>query len=229
MHLHLLQHHPHLGPARIGDWLTSMGHSFTIFHLYDGELVPRPGDCDALIILDDLEERTSAPWLKAERKLIDQALDGQKPLLGLGSGARCIAAALGAPVGRGTRAEIGWHVVHLADDSPFDLPDDFSALLWHRQVFGLPDDALPLGGTASSPVLGFSWDAGRVVGLACHLHHHSESLQALLSQIPPPEGAEPPLASPSGQDIVDSTQRLDTLAPLLDRLLSQWLRSAPAG
>ena len=82
MHLHLLKHHPDLGPARIGDWLASMGHSFTVFHLYDGELVPRPGDCDALIILDDLEDRDQAPWLKAERKLIDQMLDGHKPLLG---------------------------------------------------------------------------------------------------------------------------------------------------
>lgn len=227
MHLHLLKHHPDLGPARIGDWLASMGHSFTVFHLYDGELVPRPGDCDALIILDDLEDRDQAPWLKAERKLIDQMLDGHKPLLGLGAGARRIAEALDAPVGRGTQAEAGWQTVSLADDSPFDLPDDFPALLWHSQVFGLPDDALPLGGTPTSPVLGFAWDAGRVVGLACHLHHHQESLTAFLETMPLPQGADASPRTQSPETILAEARRLDTLAPLLDRLLSQWLRTAP--
>ncbi|SEN14179.1 hypothetical protein SAMN04487952_110118 [Halomonas caseinilytica] len=40
MHLHLLQHGPHRGPARIADWLDSMGYSHTIFHLHEGELPP---------------------------------------------------------------------------------------------------------------------------------------------------------------------------------------------
>ncbi|MGQ7248857.1 type 1 glutamine amidotransferase [Halomonas sp. V046] len=227
MHLHLLQHRPHQGPARIGDWLSSMGHSFTIFHLYAGELVPRLGDCNALILLDDHEGAADSPWSRAERKLIQQALDGHKPLLGIGVGAQRIAAALDAPVGRGTQAEAGWHAITLADDSPFDLPDDFTALLWHRQVFGLPEDALPLGGSDASPLLGFAWDAGRVVGLGCLLHHHRESLGAHLEGVPLPEGHENSPRVQSQDAILEQHQRLDPLAPLLDRLLSQWLRTAP--
>lgn len=226
MHFHLLQHQPHQGPARIADWLTSMGHSFTIFHLYDGELPPRPADCDALIILDDHESSQDQSWSRAENKLIDQMLDGQKPLLGLGTGALRIAAALGAPVGNGSRAEAGWHKIHLADDSPFDLPDDFTTLLWHRQVFGLPDDALPLGGSESSPVLGYSWDAGRVIGLSCLLHLHGSSLSEYLDDTPLPEGHDTSSAVQSPDAILAEARNLNDQASLLDRVLTQWLDNA---
>ncbi|MDL4861729.1 type 1 glutamine amidotransferase, partial [Halomonas elongata] len=155
MHLHLLQHGPHRGPARIADWLDSMGHSHTVFHLHEGELPPRLADGDALIVLDGPDEGDLDPdatWPRQERKLIEQALNGQKPLLGLGHGARRIAEALGAMVSRGTYAESGWHTIDLAPDSPFDLPERFEAFMWHRDIFALPDDAQPLGGSEASPM-----------------------------------------------------------------------------
>jgi len=72
MHIHLLQHGPDHGPARLTDWLTSMGHSYTVFHLYAGELTPRPNESDALIVLDGPETLLSQPpaWFKAEDKLV---------------------------------------------------------------------------------------------------------------------------------------------------------------
>ena len=81
MHVHLLQHAPHQGPARLADWLTSMGHSHTVFHLDAGELPPKPGDGDALVLLDGPEgplDETRQPWLRRERKLVERALDDLK-------------------------------------------------------------------------------------------------------------------------------------------------------
>ncbi|UYG07496.1 type 1 glutamine amidotransferase [Halomonas sp. M4R1S46] len=229
MHFHLLQHSPHHGPARIGDWLDSMGHSHTVFHLDQGELPPRLADGDALIVLDGPEDGTPPPdWERRERKLIDQALDGRKPLLGIGYGARLIAEALGATVARGTYAETGWHRVVQAPESPFDLPDHFDAFMWHREVFALPEDALPLGGSQASPLQGFTWDGGRVVGLLCHLEATLESVTAMLDHLPRPSGDD---TSPHHQDreaMLTDPRRFDRLAPLLDRLLSQWLRARPA-
>jgi len=230
MHFHLLQHDPRYGPARIADWLTSMGHSHTVFHLHAGDLPPRLADSDALIVLDGpmgTHEDTDHPWLKRERKLIARALDGSKPLLGIGLGARLIADELGASVGRGTQAEIGWHPIDLAPDSPFDLPERFTAFMWHRDVFALPDDALPLGSSAVSPVQGFAWDGGRVVGLLCHLEATHDSLVALL-EAPWPPGAAAGSHAPSRAALLDDPRRFDQLAPLLDRLLSQWLSRGSA-
>ena len=229
MHVHLLQHSPHQGPARIADWLASMGHSFTVFHLDAGELPPRLADGDALIVLDGPEGNLDAgqcPWLRGERKLIHRALDANKPLLGIGFGARLIAEALGAIVARGTVAETGWHQVDLAPLSPVDLPDTFEAFMWHREVFALPDYALALGRSEASPLQGFTWDDGRVVALLCHLEATPDSVRAPLDHQAPPLGNE---TSPHAQDratILEDPRRFDRLPPLLDRLLSQWLRSA---
>lgn len=203
-----------------------MGHSHTIFHLDEGELPPRLADGDALIVLDGPEgsvDNDRAPWLKGERKLVNRALDGNKPLLGIGFGARLIAEALGAAVGRGTMAETGWHRVDLAPLSLVDLPDTFEAFMWHREVFALPDYALALGRSEASPLQGFTWDDGRVVALLCHLEATAASVTALLDHQPPPAGSETSPHAQSRAAMLDDPRRFDRLAPLLDRVLSQWL------
>lgn len=229
MHLHLLQHSPHQGPARLADWLSSMGHSHTVFHLDAGETPPRLADCDALVLLDGPvgpPDPDACPWLPRERKLVERALDSRKPLLGIGFGARLIAESLGAVVGHGTFAETGWHRVTLAPESPLDLPEQFDAFMWHREVFALPADAQPLGGSEASPLQGFSWDAGRVVGLLCHLEATPESVAALLAHGAQPEGSDRSPHAQSPEAMLADPQRFVHLAPLLDRVLSQWLRQA---
>ncbi|HBP78686.1 MAG TPA: glutamine amidotransferase [Halomonas sp.] len=230
MHIHLLQHGPDHGPARLTDWLESMGHSYTVFHLYAGELTPRPGECDALIVLDGPEALLSEPpaWHKAERKLINRYLDGQKPILGIGLGALWIAEALEAVVAPGTSPETGWHTVTLASESTFDLPEQFEAFMWHRLVFSLPDGALPLGGSAASPLQGFSWDAGRVAGLLCHFETTQASVAPLLNANERPTAKSPSSGHfvQTDEQILEDPTRFQRLAPLLDRVMTQWLKRA---
>nr|WP_298057675.1 type 1 glutamine amidotransferase [uncultured Halomonas sp.] len=229
MHIHLLQHGPDHGPARLTEWLTSMGHSYTVFHLYAGELTPRPNEADALIVLDGPEGfiSQSPAWFKAEDKLINRYLDGQKPLLGVGIGAHWIAQALGAVVAPGTYTETGWHTVTLAPQSSLDLPETFTAFMWHRYVFSLPEDALPLGGSEAAPLQGFAWDRGRVIGLLCHLEATAASVEQLLGASERPS-ASPPYATRYIQDdaqILEDPNRFIHLAPLLDRVMTQWLKA----
>ncbi|BCB09235.1 amidotransferase [Vreelandella venusta] len=230
MHIHLLQHGPDHGPARLTDWLESMGHSYTVFHLYAGELTPRPGECDALIILDGPERLVNDPpdWFKAERKLINRYLDGQKPLLGIGLGALWIAEALDAVIAPGTYPEIGWHQITLAPESTFDLPEQFEAFMRHRLVFSLPESALPLGGSVAAPLQGFSWDAGRVVGLLCHFEATASSVSPLLNadEWPQPKTAAAGRFIQTSEQILEDAGRFHQLAPLLDRVMTQWLKAA---
>ncbi|GAA0581956.1 type 1 glutamine amidotransferase [Halomonas salifodinae] len=224
MHIYFLQHHASLGPARLKDWLDGMGHSHNVCHL--DEAPPRLADCDALILLDG-PQAEDAPELARERKLVERALKGGKPLLGLGLGARLIAQALGATVSRGTCPEVGWHALRLAPESPFDLPERFEAFLWQSRIFGLPEEALPLGGTAAGPVQGFAWDAGRVIALQCHLESTAESAATMLALSPtafaPASGPSTHLQVPA--EILAEPRRFDRQAALLDRLLAQWLRA----
>ncbi|MCI0508992.1 GMP synthase-like glutamine amidotransferase [Chromohalobacter marismortui] len=230
MHIYFLQHADYLGPARFADWLTGMGHSHNTCHLYADETLPRFDDLDALIVLDapfGLHEDAAPMWLKRERKLIVRMLKSGKPLLGVGVGAQLIAEALGAIVSRGTYAERGWQPVTLADESPFDLPERFEAFTWHHDVFGLPDEALPLGGSTASPLQGFAWDGGRVVALQCHLEATAASVSALYDHLDAfgarLKAAEGPYLQPR-ETVMEEPRRFDRLAALLDRVMLDWLR-----
>lgn len=229
MHIYFLQHSPTLGAARIEDWLAAMGHSHNRCLLYANESPPRLEDCDGLILLDgprDIDDEAVLDWLRREKKLLNRALKSGKPVLGLGFGARLIAEALGAIVSPGVYPEIGWQTVQLAPDSPFDLPERFETLLWHRDIFGLPEDALPLGGSDTSPLLGFSWDAGRVIALQCHLEATAQSASAMLALTSLDETPSPHVQPDAA--ILEDPKRFDRQAPLLDRLLMQWLASVTA-
>ncbi|WP_136066445.1 type 1 glutamine amidotransferase [Modicisalibacter radicis] len=227
MHIYFLQHAAHYGPARFADWLVGMGHSHNTSHLYAGEMPPRLEDCDALIVLDgpQAHDATQAhPWLRRENKLLMRALKSGKPVLGVGLGAQLIAVQLGAIVSRGTYAETGWHPVTLAPESPFDLPETFDAFHWHRTIFGLPDDALPLGASAASPVQGFAWDGGRVVGLQCHLQATRDSVSALLDAHGDSLDGDGPYVQ-DAETILADPRRFDRLAALLDRVMMRWVAS----
>ena len=232
MHIYFLQHAEGLGPARFADWLDSMGHSHNTCHLHAGEAPPRLEDCDALVLLDGdlaIDDTATHPWLGREKKLLTRALKSGKPVLGVGLGARLIAEGLGAIVSRGTYPALGWQRIALAPQSPFDLPETFEAFSWHRDIFGLPDGALPLGGSEASPLQGFAWDRGRVVALQCHLEATEAGIAALLAHLEAQaitgagvlEG--PHVQAPEA--ILADTRRLDHQAALLDRLLVQWLGS----
>ena len=230
MHIYFLHHADHLGPARLADWLTGMGHSYNGCLLHRGEAPPRLEDCDALIVLDaplDLNA-TDASWLGRERKLIQRALKSGKPLLGIGFGAGLIAEGLGAIVSPGTYPELGFHRITLAADSPFDLPEQFEAFMCHRNIFGLPEGALPLGASAASPVQGFSWDAGRVVALQCHLEATETSTRSYLQEPSTSMAAADQRFIQSSAEILADPRRFDQLASLLDRVLLGWLRSVPS-
>ncbi len=227
MHIYFLQHADHYGPARFADWLDGMGHSHNTSHLYAGEMPPRLEDCDALIVLDGPQAHDATndrPWLKRENKLLRRALKSAKPVLGVGLGAQLLAAQLGAIVSRGTYTETGWHPITLAPQSPFDLPETFEAFHWHRAIFGLPDDALPLGASAASPVQGFAWDAGRVVGLQCHLEATRDSVAALLADTGDWLDGGGPYVQDAATILADP-RRFDRLAALLDRVMMRWVAS----
>lgn len=220
MHIYFLQHSSLLGPGRLADWLTGMGHSYNHCRLDEGELPPPLDHCDALIVLDALEPPETS-LLKRERKLVERTLKSNKPLFGIGFGAGLIAEALGAIVSPAVEPEVGWQHVTLADASPFDLPERFEALLWHQDIFGLPDDTLPLGSTPAGPVQGFSWDLGRVVAMQCHLELTAADVRALCEQVLPAIDAGPHVQS--SDIILAEPKRFDRQAALLDRIVTQWL------
>ncbi|WP_106475851.1 type 1 glutamine amidotransferase [Phytohalomonas tamaricis] len=228
MHIYFLQHAAYEDPARLSDWLTGMGHSHNTRHLYAGEIPPQLSEFDALVVLGGpmrTEDPDAHPWIKRERKLIERALNSAKPVLGIGFGAQLIAEALGAIISRGTYTELGWHTVTRSDECELALPATFEAFHCHSDIFGLPDDAAPIGATPASPVQGFSWDDGRVVALQFHLEVTAPWVRALAVHHASALSGSGPYVQ-SFDEILSTSKRFDRLAPLLDRLLLDWLNTA---
>lgn len=228
MHIYFLQHHPDHGPGRFADWLTGMGHSFNTCHLYENEIPPKPSDFDALVVLDGPDSALDdTPYLhiKRERKLIQRVLNSAKPLMGIGYGGCLIAQEMGALVSTGSYPEFGWSSVRKAPDCPLNLPETFDVFHWHKEIFGLPQGALPIGSTRIAPLQGFCWDSERVISLLFHIEITATAALAITESTMACAGVDDESDAPDAiQADIKSDRRFDRLAPLLDRIMLQWLR-----
>ncbi|WP_181870064.1 hypothetical protein [Halomonas sp. DQ26W] len=83
--------------------------------------------------------------------------------------------------------------------------------------------------TTAPPVSSTGWTAwGRALGLLCHIEVTRAGVTELLDREEPPKGSEASPHVQAREAILADPARFDRLAPLLDRLLSQWLRSSLA-
>jgi GMP synthase (glutamine-hydrolysing) len=95
----------------------------------------------------DQEDRH--PWIAAEKALLRELLEAERPLLGLCLGAQMMAAAAGTEPHRARRPEIGWFGVELTPEGDGDpllgpLAPGFEAFEWHSYEVPLPPKATPL-------------------------------------------------------------------------------------
>lgn len=99
------------------------------------------------------------PWLVDEIAAVRKRLQQGRPLLGICLGAQLMAAAWGARVYPGPRAEISWAAVTLSAvgrQSPLRHLAACPVLHWHGDTFDLPTGAVGLASTALTPHQAFS-------------------------------------------------------------------------
>lgn len=115
-----------------------------------------PRDYDAVLVFGGAmhaDEDARHPWLRDEKALLRDLLEGGMPLLGVCLGAQLLAEAAGAPARPARRPEIGWYDVELTREGDGDpllgpLAPRFEAFQWHRYEFPLPPGATPLARSA---------------------------------------------------------------------------------
>lgn len=189
MLLQVIQHVPFEGPACIADWAQSKGHQLRMTRMFADDPLPQTEQFDWLIVMGGpmgVADEAQCPWLGGEKRLIRDAIEQNKTVLGICLGAQLIAACLGARVFPNQHKEIGWFPVHKvkgSENTPLGrvLPDEIEALHWHGDTFGLPNGAVHLA--RSDACLHQAFAVGdRVLALQFHLEMTPASAEALSRQ-----------------------------------------------
>lgn len=185
----VLQHAACETLGTIADALQAEALAWQYVRVFEGKPVPGEiGDAGGLIVMGGpmgVYEHERYSHLKDELRLIESALKAGKPILGVCLGSQLLAAALGAPVTRGARKEIGWYPVRLAEAAAQDrlwsaAPCEFMALHWHGDVFELPSGAVNLAASAMTPHQAFR-HGKFAYGLLFHLEMTAAMIDAMVA------------------------------------------------
>jgi GMP synthase-like glutamine amidotransferase len=103
-----------------------------------------------------VHDEAEHPWLAGEKRWIAEAVRAGVPYFGVCLGAQLLAASLGAPVHTGETPEVGVLPVAVAAAAAGDpvlgvLGEQFPALQWHGDAFGIPAGAVRLAGSQAYP------------------------------------------------------------------------------
>lgn len=225
----VLQHTSCETLGTIAEALEAQALAWQYVRVFEGRAVPAEiGDAGGLIVMGGpmgVYEQDRYPHLKDEMRLIESALKAGKPILGVCLGSQLLAAALGAPVTKGARKEIGWYRVRLAEVASQDrlwsaAPHEFMALHWHGDIFELPSGAINLASSEMTPHQAFRYGK-YAYGLLFHL----EMTAAMIDEMAGAFGDE--LREAGGEPsrlAADSSIHCARLEEIAATVFSQWGR-----
>jgi GMP synthase-like glutamine amidotransferase len=188
MRIHWFQHVPFEGLGAIESWLLARGHTLTCTRFYAGETAPATvRGFDWLIVMGgpmNIYQYRDYPWLRAEKRVIRDAVTTNKRVLGVCLGAQLIADVLGGKVYQNDEREIGWFPVTAVPEgavSPFAFPDQTMVFHWHGDTFSLPPGCVWLARSKACEHQAFA-SGSRVLGLQFHLEMKAEAVKQITAE-----------------------------------------------
>jgi len=177
MKIYALQHVATEPMGGIAEALSERGIDAQYIRSFAGEMVPKNmSDAAALVVMGGpmgVNEQAEYPFLSDEIRLIESALEHEKPVLGVCLGSQLLASALGATIRQGKQKEIGWRAVTLTDAATRDelwqaVASPFTAYHWHGDVFDLPHGAESLAASAQTACQAYRYGRN-VYGFLFHM------------------------------------------------------------
>jgi GMP synthase (glutamine-hydrolysing) len=232
----VLQHIACEPPGAYEDELRDRGGRLQRVMVDQGEPLPDWRAFDGIIAMGGpmgAYEDDRLPWLKAEKRLISDAVSTGAPFWGVCLGSQLLAASLGAHVAPGPSPEVGVLPVSRTTEGAADpvfevMPDKFDALQWHSDTFELPEGAVQLARSDAYEQQAFVFE--RAYGVQFHIEvgttlatewgevpAYADSLTALMG-----ERALPRLLDQIGT-------HEDEMAGLARRLFAAWLERIVGG
>jgi GMP synthase (glutamine-hydrolysing) len=230
----VFQHVPHEHLGHFAPALKREGVEFHYLRSFENDLANRGladlGDPDALIFLGgpmSANDEAEHAFIRPELNLIEEALERNKPLLGICLGAQLIAKALGARVYAGMEKEIGWYDLELTEMGQRDplfagWPRALKMFQWHGETFELPRGAQHLARSARYRHQAFRFGEG-----AYGLQFHPEITLSMIEEwleINAQEVAKSPLPRKALEIKEDSVNAMHELKELGEMTAENWAR-----
>jgi GMP synthase-like glutamine amidotransferase len=171
MRAHYLQHVAFESPGSIVRTLEDLGAAITSSRLHDGEPLPDVGDFDLLVVMGgpmSVNDEAMFPWLVQEKRLVAQAMDAGRRVLGVCLGAQMIASALGSRVYPNAYTEIGWFPVKATPAGASLGLQSQPVFHWHGETFDSPSGATLLASSDGCMNQAFAIGSS-VLGIQFHL------------------------------------------------------------
>jgi GMP synthase-like glutamine amidotransferase len=232
MKIHCLQHTANHGHTYLPEWAASHGHQW-VSSIVPETGLPDPAQVDCLVVLGgpmSAWDEATHPWLRREKRFLQDFVAGGKPLLGVCLGAQLLAEVLGARTFPGRHKEIGWFRAEAPPESRRTwlgavLPERFETFFWHGDSFEIPPGAVRIASSQAFPNQGFVYR--QVLALQFHLEVKPEWVRFLARR-----DAHELIGQGFVQDAETVLGKPEALYRennrLLDRLLQRWL-AEPVG
>lgn len=187
MKIHYLQHVPFEDLGMMAPVLMAGGHELTNTQFFKSYTPPSVNDFDCLIVMGGpmgVNDESSYPWLCEEKKLIEQAVEHKKIILGICLGAQLIAQVMGADVHKNKYREIGWFDIETRKAINNTILTDVFPLQarvfhWHGDTFDIPKGAVHIAKSEACLNQGFIFD-DHIVGFQFHLESTQQTVKNLI-------------------------------------------------
>jgi GMP synthase-like glutamine amidotransferase len=216
------------GPAYLGTWLRRHRVPFDVFNTEAGEAFPvHVGDYGALAVLGgEMGANDPLPSLRQAERLIRDAMDADRPVIGHCLGGQLMARALGARVTPSPAPEIGWHPMRLrageGAERWFGATDPLLVFQWHYDAFELPAGARWLAESDACAVQAF--EIGPHLAMQFHVELDAAKLKAWIGAEDARSKAESGAATvQSVEAMLQAEQRLADQQRIADRVYDRWL------
>lgn len=170
----VFQHEPDDGPGYLGEALLRRGARLDVVLLDADDAIPDISNYDMLLVMGgvmNVYQVDKYPWLVEETRVIRQAVDTDKAVLGVCLGGQLLARALGAQVRLGAATEVGLTPITFTEkgktDPLFEGLPQIEAVEWHDDTFDIPAGAVPLARSDGCPNQAFRFGE-RAYGLQFH-------------------------------------------------------------